>query len=162
VAVRLQDGVPLLVFYDRQTLYNKFKTCVDNSVDIKLCICDKTWSASAKHSLLHLDKKRLKDSSIHNMFQSRANITILYRDCLFQIKRSHPSGLSVAYEVINACEDKTFKIEVKGSTYYVFLSKKLPMVFIVEPNTAQFLFSGARQILNHSHLDIKISVSVFT
>ncbi|XP_031555080.1 uncharacterized protein LOC116291986, partial [Actinia tenebrosa] len=155
VAVELTGLKPSLKFFDRQTLYNKFKGCADDAVELKLCMCDRTKTSSYKPGPLKTAEMKKLISS--RMFGSKTVVKDLYEGCLFQIIRT--SKVSVAYEVANSCIGKTFSVKAEGESYYFLMSRELPMEFLVKPNTVHFMFSSTRQILNHSHLDIKIKVA---
>ncbi|KAK3727950.1 hypothetical protein QZH41_004899 [Actinostola sp. cb2023] len=70
VAVQLEKGIPSLVFYDRQTLYNKFKDCVDESVELKLCICDKRTPLN--DAVRRMDSKEIRNVVVNSMFGSKS------------------------------------------------------------------------------------------
>lgn len=152
---KLTDSKPSLKIFDRQTLYNKFKYCADDAVELKLCMCDKKKSSNNVPPLLKTTEMKKLISS--PMFGSKPEISDLYEGCLFQITRT--GKISVAYEVANSCVGKTFAVKVEGEAFFFLISRKLPMEFLVKPNTVHFLFSSTRQILNHSHLDVKIKVT---
>jgi len=152
VAIELQGEKPILKSYDRQTLYNKFKSCVDASVEIKLCVCD-------KRKPLNKVTQVMKTFISTPMFDSEATIKDLHGGCLFQVTRQHRSSFSIAYEIANTCVGQKFTISVSGSVYYVFVSRTLPFQVVVEPNGVYFLFSATRQILNNSYMDIKLTAT---
>jgi hypothetical protein len=158
-AVEFNSETLTLKVHDRQTLYNKFKSCVDNTVDLKICACDKRKTTNTSGIVRVLKTDEMKSLVSSPMFGSETKIKDLHGGCLFQITRQHSSRISVAYEVANSCIGKTFRITVKGSLYYVFLSRSIPFYLTVEPNSVYFMFSAVRQILNHSHMDITLTAT---
>lgn len=159
VAVEFNGQTLSLKSYERQTLYNKFKSCDDKSVDLKLCICDKSKTPIKDGKPRVLKTAEMKKFISSPMFGTEGKIKDLHGGCLFQIIRQHSSKISVVYEVANSCEGKTFKVSVSGSIEYVFVSRPLPFEITAEPNGIYFIFSAVRQILNHSHMDITISAT---
>ena len=156
IGIELKGGIPTLKSYDRQTLYNKFKTCADTTVELKLCVCDKRKNIK---SVTVLPSAAMKDFVSTPIFDSEAKIKDLHGGCLFQISRQHKSSFSIAYEIANSCVGQIFRISVSGSLYYVFVSRSLPFDVVVEPNSIYFLFSATRQILNNSYMDISVKAS---
>lgn len=154
--VELSGSVPTLKSYNRQTLYSKFKPCSDQSVEIKLCACDKRKSVTEVKVLKPEEMKALMKTPV---FDSNPEIKDLHGGCLFQITRKHKSSLSIAYEVANACKEQKFRISVSGSIEYILVSRSLPFNVVAEPNEILFLFSATRQIMNFSFMDIRLSAS---
>ena len=126
VAIELNGETPTLKSYVRQTLYNKFKECVDKNVDIKICACDKTKPKNDQ-TLRVLKTDDMKKLISSPMFETEAKVKDLHGGCLFQIARHHSSRISIAYEVANSCQGQTFKVSVSGSLFYVLSSRPFPL-----------------------------------
>ena len=139
--------------YNRESLYSKFSTCADKSVDIKLCACaqesvDFTRTASAMKNFIQ-----------RPMFGAKTELEDLKTGCLFLMARRHLT-FAFAYEVANICADKTFKVTMKGHERNMLLSQDLPITLIVKPTTIHFLISGVRYVINDSYFDKKVDVEV--
>lgn len=158
VAIALNNEVPTLKTFARQTMYNKFKLCVDDSVDIKLCICDRRRKRE-KSVLKPLEKQQMKALISSKMFGSPAQVKAIYKGCLYQIVREHLSGNSVVYEFANSCEE-TFSVTVNGYIEFVTLTRRLPIEMRLEPNTIQFMFAATKQVFSHSYMHFQVSVKV--
>jgi hypothetical protein len=160
VAVGINDGVPTLKTYARQTMYNKFKNCVDEAVDIELCVCDKTKKTKDFGKIRALTDQEMNSLISSPMFGSEAELKDLYNGCLFQITRKHLSGNSIVYEVANSCKNKKLVVSVTGYTSFVFLTRELPMEFSVEPNTVHFMFAATNQVFSHSIMNIEVTANI--
>ncbi|XP_031553838.1 uncharacterized protein LOC116290865 [Actinia tenebrosa] len=158
VAIALNNGVPTLKTFARQTMYNKFKYCVDQSVDIKMCVCDRR-KKKEDFVIKELKKQQMKALISSTMFGSTAKIKDIFNGCLYQIIREHLSGNSLVYEFANSCNE-TFSVTVKGSSEFVTLTQGLPMTIGMEPNTIKFVFAATKQVFSHSYMNFYVDVKV--
>ena len=90
-----------LTSYLRQSKYSKFKSCADNSVDIKLCACAKEETASATKS-----GETTATGVPSKMFGSETIVIDLDSGCLLLLRRNY-AKIALALEVTNICTDRT-------------------------------------------------------
>lgn len=160
VAVATEDRRAELKSFERISTYNIFKDCVDKSVSIKLCACDRNKTNNGSSSPTHvLTIQEMKSLAKTSMFGQEPQIKTLHGDCLFQITRNY-FDVTIVVEVANACKGKTFNVRVTGDTSNIFLSRSLPMSNIVPPNTYSFIYVSTKQSVTHFKLQISISATV--
>ncbi|KAK3747963.1 hypothetical protein QZH41_019438 [Actinostola sp. cb2023] len=159
VALDIQEDKAVLKSFDRQTMYNKFKDCVDASVDIKLCVCDRRQRQGVSNGVLTRTEMIALVKS--PTFRSTPTVKNLYKDCLFEVTRRY-FDVATVVEVANACKGQSFKVKVTGWTDKVFISTLLPMEVIVKPNTIHFLYSSTKQSLSHSYLQVSLQAQLIT
>ena len=147
------NGVTMKSF-DRQSQYSKFKSCADESVDIKLCACAQGETKSVIETT-----EDMKALIAQPMFGATTELKDLHSGCVFLLKRRH-NTIAVAYEVANICADKTFKVSVTGSNYNMLLSQSVPMSVTLRPRTIHFLLSAIRYVMNDSYFNFSPSVEL--
>ena len=148
-----KNGVTFRAF-TRQSIYSKFKDCVDKSVDIKLCACaDRNRTRpEIKDYIVGLTKERMFGSA-------PPNIKDLHSGCLLLVTRSH-GALSVSHEVANVCSDHKYTLTVKGSVSKVVLSRDLPFTLTVSPLTIHFVLSALKEVSKDSRFDVNYEVKL--
>ena len=127
-----------LTSYIRVSKYSKFKSCVDKSVDIKLCACAKQQTVKATNS-----GQKLANSVPLQMFGSETIVKDLHSACLLLLRRNHGT-VSLALEVTNVCTNRTYKFELSGSSGETIYSNTLPINLELTPRTFYFLTSISR------------------
>lgn len=148
VAMETSNKGAKLQSFERITMYNKFKGCVDKSVDIKLCICDRARGIATPTLL-----QRMRTT----MFNSKqVKIEYLYTKCLFKVTRRY-SDSTLAVELFNNCNGRTFHVKAEGYTEQVFMSSSLPFTVVLKPLVTRFLYSATTQAANY-YMDIKLKV----
>lgn len=133
-----------LTSYVRQSKYSKFKSCADNSVDIKLCACPKEETASATKS-----GEATANGVPRKMFGSETIVKDLHSRCLLFLRRNY-AKVALALEVTNVCSDRTYKFELFGSSGERVYSNTLPIKLELAPNTFYFLTSVIRYTTKES------------
>ena len=146
-------GVKVLTF-KRQSIYNKFTSCADSTVDIKLCACVKGQNKSVVES-----KERIEQLVSRQMFGAKGQLKDLHSGCLFLILRKHDK-MTIVYEAANVCRDKTFKISLNAKTRNMLMTRKMPFTVVLRPRTVKFLISAIRYVLNDAHFDISTKVKI--
>ena len=138
----------------RQTKYNKFTSCVDKSVDIRLCACAKEKSTDGKKGILSDNGVALK------MFGSETTVKDLDSDCLLFLRRNYGT-FSFALEVANICSDRTYNFTLTGSMDQRIFANTVPMNRELAPKTFYFLTSVYKYISKvNTPLDLKASIQV--
>jgi len=138
----------------RQTRYNKFTSCVDKSVDIRLCACAKEKSTDGKKGILSGNGVALK------MFGSETTVKDLDSDCLLFLRRNYGT-FSFALEVANVCSDRTYNFTLTGSMDQRIFANTVPMNRELAPKTFYFLTSVYKYISKvNTPLDLKASIQV--
>ena len=144
-----------LTSYTRQSRYSKFESCVDKSVDVRLCACAKKKNAEAEQ----------ESDTAHNrvplkMFGSETIVKDLDSGCLLFLRRNH--GLTaVAVEVTNVCEQRTYKFKLDGGGTERLYSKTLPIDVELSPKTFYFLTSITKYASKFTYqLHFKASIQV--
>ena len=147
-----KQGVFFLSFI-RQTKYNKFESCVDKSVDIRLCACAKAKSADAtKNGIL------FGNGVPRKMFGSETIVKDLDSNCLLFLRRNYGT-FSFALEVANVCRDRTYKFELTGAMAQRIFANAVPMSRELTPKTFYFLTSVYKYISKvNSPLNLKASI----
>ena len=138
----------------RQSIYSKFKDCVDKSVDIKLCACaDRNRTRpEIKDYIVGLTKERMFGSA-------PPNIKDLHSGCLLLVTRSH-GALSVSHEVANVCSDHKYTLTVRGYVYRIVLSRDIPLTLTVPPMSIHFILSAIRYATNDSIFNVNYEVEL--
>ena len=149
-----KPGVFFLSFI-RQTTYNKFVSCADKSVDIKLCACAKERTANAtKNGVL------FENGVPRKMFGSETIVKDLDSNCLLFLRRNYGT-FSFALEVANVCTDRTYKFTLTGSMDQRIFANTVPMNRELPPKTFFFLTSVYKYISKvNSPLNLKASIQV--
>ncbi|XP_031550213.1 uncharacterized protein LOC116287668 [Actinia tenebrosa] len=161
VEVATEERRAVLKSFERISTYNIFEDCVDKSVNIKLCACDRNKTKNGYTNPTHvLTIQEMKSLAKTAMFGREPQIKTLHGDCLFQITRNYNDAVTIVVEVANACKKKTFKVEVTGDIHNIFLSRSLPMSNVVPPNTYTFIYVSTKQSVTHFKLEISISASI--
>ena len=139
----------------RQTKYNKFESCSDKSVDIRLCACAKEKSAEVtKNGVL------FENGVAHEMFGSETIVRDLDSNCLVFLRRNYGT-FSFALEVANVCTDRTYKFELTGSMDQRIFANTVPMSRELSPKTFHFLTSVYKYISKvNSPLNLKANIQV--
>ena len=139
----------------RQTMYNKFASCADKSVDIKLCACAKEEAADATK------KEVLFDNVVpRKMFGSDTIVRDLDSNCLLFLRRNYGT-FSFALEVANICSNRTYKFKLTGSMYQRIFSNTVPIKRKLLPKTIYFLTSVYKYLSKVNYpLGLKASVKV--
>ncbi|XP_078343835.1 uncharacterized protein LOC144629491 [Oculina patagonica] len=139
----------------RQTKYNKFVSCADKSVDIRLCACAKEESADiTKKGVL------FENGVTRKMFGSETIVKDLDSKCLLFLRRNYGT-FSFALEVANVCTDRTYKFELTGSMDQRIFANTVPMSRELPPRTFHFLTSVYKYISKvNTPLDLKTSIQV--
>ena len=147
-----KQGVFFLSFI-RQTKYNKFESCVDKSVDIRLCACAEAKSADAtKNGIL------FENGVPRKMFGSETIVKDLDSNCLLFLRRNYGT-FSFALEVANVCRDRTYKFELTGVMDQRIFANTVPMSRELTPKTFYFLTSVYKYISKvNSPLNLKASI----
>ena len=149
-----EQGVFFLSFI-RQTTYNKFVSCADKSVDIKLCACAKERTADeTKNGVL------FENGVPRKMFGSETIVKDLDSNCLLFLRRNYGT-FSFALEVANVCTDRTYIFELTGSMDQRIFANTVPMNRELPPKTFFFLTSVYKYISKvNSPLNLKASIQV--
>ena len=149
-----KQGVFFLSFI-RQTMYNKFVSCADKSVDIKLCACAKERTASVtKNGVL------FENGVPRNMFGSETIVKDLDSNCLLFLRRNYGT-FSFALEVANVCTDRTYSITLTGSMDDRIFANTVPMSRELPPKTFYFLTSVYKYVSKvDTSLDLKADIQV--
>ena len=138
----------------RQTRYNKFMSCADKSVDIRLCACAKEKTADGKKGIL------FDNGVAREMFGSETTVKDLDSDCLLFLRRNYGT-FSFALEVANVCTDRTYNFTLTGSMDQRIFANTVPMNRELPPKTFYFLTSVYKYISKvNSPLDLKASIQV--
>ena len=139
----------------RQTTYNKFASCADKSVDIKLCACAKEKTASdTKNGVL------FENGVPRKMFGSETIVKDLDSNCLLFLRRNYGT-FSFALEVANVCTNRTYKFELTGSMEDRIFANTVPMSRELPPKTFYFLTSVYKYISKvDTSLDLKADIKV--
>jgi len=139
----------------RQTRYNKFESCVDKSVDIRLCACPKEKTADmTKKGVL------FENGVPRKMFGSETTVKDLDSDCLLFLRRDYGT-FSFALEVANVCTDRTYNFTLTGSMDQRIFANTVPMNRELPPKTFYFLTSVYKYISKvNTPLDLKASIQV--
>ena len=151
---RPKQGVFFLSFI-RQTMYNKFVSCADKSVDIKLCVCAKERSASVtKNEVL------FENGVPRKMFGSETIVKDLDSNCLLFLRRNYGT-FYFALEVANVCTNRTYKFELTGSMEDRIFANTVPMSRELPPKTFYFLTSVYKYISKvDTSLDLRANIQV--
>ncbi|XP_022808588.1 uncharacterized protein LOC111345563 [Stylophora pistillata] len=139
----------------RVTMYNKFASCVDKSVDIKLCLCAKEQTTDA-------NKKEIffQNGIPRKMFGSDTTVRDLDSNCLLFLRRNYGS-FSFGLEVANVCPNRTYTFKLTGSMDQRIFSKSLPVGLELFPKTFHFLTSVYKYLSKvNDPLELKASVRV--
>lgn len=137
-----------LTSYVRQSMYSKFKSCADYSVDIKLCACAKKSGEATPNGVPRA------------MFGSDTIVKDLDSGCLLFLRRDY-ANVALALEVTNNCSDRTYKLELSGSPGDRVYSNPLPIKLELDPRTFYFLTSVNRYTTKDSFpLNFEASVEV--
>ena len=149
-----KQGVFFLSFI-RQTKYNKFESCADKSVDIRLCACTKEKTADVtKNGVL------FENGFPRQMFGSETIVKDLDSNCLLFLRRNYGT-FSFALEVANVCTDRTYKFELTGSMDQRIFANTVPMNRELPPKTFGFLTSVYKYISKvNTPLNLKASTQV--
>ena len=158
VSVKQYDKPKQGVFFlssVRETMYNKFAPCADNSVDIKLCACAKEQTADVtKNGVL------FENGVPRKMFGSETTAKNLDSNCLLFLRRNYGT-FSFALEVANVCTDRTYKFELTGSMDQRIFSNIVPISRELSPKTFYFLTSVNKYISKvNTPLNLKASIQV--
>ena len=144
-----------LTSYERQSTYSKFKSCADNSVDIKLCACAKEETARATKS-----GEATAKGVPRTMFGSETIAKDLDSGCLLFLRRNY-AKVALALEVTNVCNNRTYKFELSGSSRERVYSNTLPIKLELAPKTFYFLTSvNMYTTKDSSRLSLEASVEV--
>ena len=149
-----KQGVFFLSFI-RQTKYNKFESCADKSVDIKLCACakEKTADVTRNGVLFQNDVPR-------KMFGSETIVKDLDSNCLLFLRRNYGT-FSFALEIANVCRDRSYNFTLTGSMDQRIFANTVPMNRKLPPKTFYFLTSVYKYISKvNSELNLKASIQV--
>ena len=129
------EGKVWMTSYIRQSRYSKFESCVDKSVDARLCACVNEQTAEAEKR-----GDTAENSVPRKMFGANTVSKDLDSGCLLFRKRSYGST-ALAVEVTNVCENRTYKFKMDAVGKEVLLSKKLSVDVELSPKTFYFLTS---------------------
>ena len=151
-SIKPADGVEVLKVV-RHSMYKDFITCQDEAVDIKLCVCEQGFNKSVIET-----KEDIMKVISRPQFGAETKLTDLHSGCLYLMTRKHDK-MTIAYELANVCQDKTFSFTMRVKTAYnMMLTRVLPFEFKVQPRTIHWLVAAVRFVLNDSNLDIDTSV----
>ena len=139
----------------RQTTYNKFASCADKTVDIKLCACAKEKTASdTKNGVL------FENGVPRKMFGSETIVKDLDSNCLLFLRRNYGT-FSFALEVANVCTNRTYKFELTGSMEDRIFANTVPMSRELPPKTFYFLTSVYKYISKvDTSLNLRANIQV--
>ncbi|XP_031573129.1 uncharacterized protein LOC116307119 [Actinia tenebrosa] len=133
-----------LTHLSRISIYRRFDTCKDDTVNLTICVCkSRKYSSYGNRQWIKMDSRKhlLKILARSKNFGAKVKFTDLHANCLVMITRTHSARTS-AFEIANACSDRSYKIKVSGkSRGQAIVSSPLPLILTVEPLTAHFLFS---------------------
>ena len=146
-------GVEILTF-NRQSMYNKYTSCIDQKVDIKLCACVKGQNKSVVESY-----ESMKELVSRLMFGAESLLNYLHSGCLFLISRKH-DRMSIVYEAANLCSNKVFRLTLHAKTRKMLMTRAMPVDVVLKPRTVVFLISAVRYVLNDSYFDIRTKVEL--
>ncbi|KAJ7389014.1 hypothetical protein OS493_034148 [Desmophyllum pertusum] len=150
-----EQGVFFLSFI-RQTRYSKFDSCVDKSVDIKLCGC-------AKEQTTDVTKKGVlfENGVPRQMFGTETIVENLDSNCLLFMRRSYGT-FSFALEVANVCTNRTYKFQLTSpSMDQRIFANTVPIDRELPPKTFHFLTSVSKYLSKvNSALNLKASMQV--
>ena len=149
-----KQGVFFLSFI-RQTKYNKFESCVDKSVDIRLCACakEKTTDLTRKGVLFENGVPR-------KMFGSETIVKYLDSNCLLFLRRNYGT-FSFALEVANVCTDRTYNFTITGSMDQRIFANTVSLNRELPPKTFGFLTSVYKYVSKvNAPLNLKASIQV--
>ena len=136
-----------LLPYDRLTLFGMYKTCADDGVELKLCVCSrnatKTRSGFASESPKHWEY----------FGQQPVVRKISKRSCLWLMIRRYSTAN--AYEVANFCRNQTYRVKVEAEASNMRFNRQLPLTLEVDPGRVIFAFSVWKHI---SYREAEISV----
>ena len=150
-----EDGTGVEVLsVNRQSMYSKFTSCADSTVELKLCACANGQDKSVVQS-----RKSIEELVSRDMFGAKSELEDLHNGCLFLICRKHDK-MSLAYEAANVCSDRTFRLSVSAKTRKMLMTRSVPLSVVLKPRTIVFLISAIRYVLNDAHFDIQTSVEV--
>lgn len=148
-----RQGVFFLSFV-RVTKYNKFVTCQDKSVDIKLCACAKNQTSNTKNGVL------LENGVPREMFGAETKVKNLDSNCLLFLRRDFGT-FSFTLEVTNVCTDRTYKFSMTGSMDQRIFSTALPINRVLPPKTFFFLTSVFKYLSKvNQALNLRASIQV--
>ncbi|XP_028400550.1 uncharacterized protein LOC114523731 [Dendronephthya gigantea] len=121
-----------LVSKNRVSTYGPYRTCKDESVDVKTCICN--------------DPKDPKPpTALEDVVGKNSKITKLDR-CLYKILRTYNGSknepLVKVYELVNVCRDEEFKVTLDVLPGKAIFSTKTPISVTLRPQTIQFVASA--------------------
>ncbi|KAK3749850.1 hypothetical protein QZH41_015513 [Actinostola sp. cb2023] len=132
-----------LLSHRRLTTYQNFFDCKDNDVSIHLCVCKRrkyndykkwTWVLMNSPKAVHEVMRR------HSNFGANQEIQNLDSDCLYFVTRSHHNRQSLAYDIVNACEGRRYKVHIAGrSVSKVITSISLPFQVESQPLTIKMV-----------------------
>ena len=118
-----------LVSKNRVSTYGSYRTCVDEGVDVKICICNNP-------------KDPKPPTSVQEVVGENSKITKLDR-CLYKILRTYNGTqnepLVKVYEITNICRSEEFKVTFEVSPGKAILSTKTPISVKLRPQTIQFV-----------------------
>ena len=137
-----------LLTYDRLTLFGKYKTCADDGVELKLCVCSqnasKTRSGFASESPERWE-----------YFGQRPVLkNISEKSCLWLVIRRYSK--TNAYEVENFCPDQSYRVKVDAKASNMKFSRQLPLTLEIKPGRVTFVFSVGKHL---SFWEAEISVT---
>ena len=124
----------------RQTMYNKFASCADKSVNIKLCAC------AIEQNTDDTKKDLLFDNGVpRKMFGSDTIVKDLDSNCLLFLRRNFGT-FSFGLEIANVCTSRTYKFELTGSMDQRIFFRTLPIRRELLPKSFHFLTSVYKYI----------------
>ena len=139
----------------RQTKYNKFESCADKSVDIRLCACAKEKTAD-----LTSIGVLFENGVPRKMFGSETIVKDLDSNCLLFLRRNYGT-FSFALEVANVCTDRTYNFTLTGSMDQRIFANTVPMNRELPPKTFGFLTSVYKYVSKvNAPLNLKASIQV--
>ena len=128
----------------RISIYRRFDKCKDETVNLTICVCkSKKYNRYGNRQWIKMNSRKnlLRILARSKNFGAEVKFSDLHANCLVMVTRTHSARTS-AFEIANACSDRSYKITVLGkSRGKAILSRRLPLILTVQPLTAHFLFS---------------------
>lgn len=146
-----------LVHYERLSMFGKYKTCADKSVNLKLCVCNLV-DTRARFPKTPKAIKAMLIKNTANYFRCKVLSKRIGNDkCMYLIKRIHHDGVAFAYEVANVCLDKSRDVLIASrDSANARFSVEFPLLVTVPAGSITFAFAATRHIEDYeATFDIK-------
>ena len=126
--------------FERISLFENYRRCADEDVDLKLCICSENATESVR-------KKRSNDFPWHTYlkyFGQAPTFAAVDHHCVFLTRREHNKRKAFAFELIDRCEfNCTVAVDVTEMSN-ARLSRSVPFEVEIWPSSVRFVLSVQR------------------